>query len=60
MGVFEYETDPNVIPGTVEYDPIIRTLSFHSLDQLRAWQRGQPGFRLIIHWIREAPPPRYR
>ena len=54
-----HDIDSNVKPGTVELDPIVMILSFHSPAELYAWLRGQP-LKLIIHWIREAPPPRYR
>lgn len=53
------EIDESVQPGTVELDPIVMILSFHSLQDLSAWKQGQP-MRLINHWIREAPPPRYK
>ena len=59
MIVITYEIDSSIKPGTVELDPVVMILSFHSREQLQAWQQGQP-LKLITHWIREAPPPRYR
>ena len=59
MREITHEINSNVMPGTAELDPIVMILSFHSADELQAWLRGQP-LKLIIHWIREAPPPRYR
>lgn len=54
-----HEISSQVQPGTVELDPILLCLTFHSANELFAWQQGQP-MKLINHWIREAPPPRYR
>ena len=53
------EIDESVQPGTVELDPIVMILSFHSLQDLSAWKQGQP-MKLINHWIREAKPPKYK
>lgn len=54
-----YEIDSSVKPWTVELDPVVMILSFHSRDQLQAWLQGQP-MKLINHWIKEAPAPRHR
>lgn len=53
------EIDESVKPGTAELDPIVMILSFHSLQDLSAWKQGQP-MKLINHWIRKAPPPKYK
>lgn len=55
----QFETAERITPGTVELDPVIMTLFFHSQDELIAWKEGQP-FKLIIRWIYEAKPPRGR
>lgn len=59
MREITHEIDSSVKPGTVELDPVVMILSFHSRDQLQQWLGGQP-MKLIIHWIKPAPPPRYR
>lgn len=59
MREITYEIDNNVKPGTAELDPIVMILSFHSVQELLAWQQGQP-MKLINHWIKEAPPPKGR
>ena len=59
MREITYEIEESVKPGTAEFDPIVMILSFHSPAELYAWKQGK-GFRLIIHWIKPAPPPRYR
>jgi len=57
MREITYEIEESVKPGTAEFDPIVMILSFHSSKELFAWKQGQP-LRLIIHWIRPAPPPK--
>ena len=52
-----YEIESSIAPGVCEYDPIIKTLSFHSAAELYEWKQGQ-AIRLIIRWIKPAPPPR--
>ena len=54
-----HEINSSIQPGTVELDPVVMILSFYSAADRYAWLQGQP-MKLISHWIREAPPPRYR
>ena len=59
MKEITFDINESVQPGTAELDPIVMILSFHSLLELLAWKQGKP-FKLINHWIKEAPPPRYK
>ena len=54
MKEISFEIDESVKPGTAELDPIVMILSFHSLQDLSAWQQGQ-AMKLINYWIREGP-----
>lgn len=59
MREITHEIDSSIKPGTIEFDPIVMILSFHSPAELHAWKQGQP-MKLIIHWIKPAPPPKYK
>jgi hypothetical protein len=62
---FEIRYDNVIREGTAELynwfeaGSPLKVLYFHSRDEFINWKNGA-AFRLINHWTKPAPPPRYR
>lgn len=57
---FDVMFDSEVREGTAELYSDRRVIYFHSEQDYNRWRYNGDGFKLINHWIKAAPPPRYK